>query len=425
MLSDAGARLPSGFLTTLGRPARESACECERSSELQLGSVLALVSGPDVARAISDPSNAIAKIANEISDDDLLIDELYTRILNRPATSPEIEQAKNAFELIEDDHTLLAEKLQQRKDFVATLIPQLQAKRKSEIETTTSELAKAINQFEPKLAEREKVRRETIAAAEKKLSEYADDEANMLDAWKRKQLEEIQWQPVQINQFKSADDKAFTIQADRSVLLDTSKMGNDTYTVQSKINAAGLTGVRLEVLADPTLPANGPGLASNGNFVLTEFEMEIAHPDRPDEWKKIKIASARSYFDQSGYPIERVFDGKAGNRQGWAMMGRIGVSNWACFAFDVPVGYSGGSLVRFTLHQQFDDEHQVGRFRISVTNYPGPIGLSLSEELAAEIVKPLESLDEKTKKTLRESFKRDDKKLIALQQAVAKAKKAT
>ena len=36
-LPDSGVELPSGFLTTFGRPARESACECERSSGLQLG----------------------------------------------------------------------------------------------------------------------------------------------------------------------------------------------------------------------------------------------------------------------------------------------------------------------------------------------------------------------------------------------------
>jgi len=64
-LPDSGARLPSGFLSTLGRPARESVCECERSSDLQLGSVLALVSGPDISRAIDDPNNALAKLVSQ------------------------------------------------------------------------------------------------------------------------------------------------------------------------------------------------------------------------------------------------------------------------------------------------------------------------------------------------------------------------
>ncbi|HEX5471424.1 MAG TPA: DUF1549 domain-containing protein, partial [Lacipirellulaceae bacterium] len=53
-LPDVGVELPDGFLSSLGRPARESACECERSSNLQLGPVMALVSGPTVGNAISD-----------------------------------------------------------------------------------------------------------------------------------------------------------------------------------------------------------------------------------------------------------------------------------------------------------------------------------------------------------------------------------
>ncbi|HEX3601163.1 MAG TPA: DUF1549 domain-containing protein, partial [Lacipirellulaceae bacterium] len=41
-LPDVGVELPDGFLGNLGRPARESVCECERSSNLQLGPVMAL-----------------------------------------------------------------------------------------------------------------------------------------------------------------------------------------------------------------------------------------------------------------------------------------------------------------------------------------------------------------------------------------------
>jgi hypothetical protein len=85
-LPDAGVKLPSGFLATLGRPARESACECERANDLQLGSVLALVSGPDVSRAIHDPQNALAQLVDETMDDRVLIERIYERVLNRSAT---------------------------------------------------------------------------------------------------------------------------------------------------------------------------------------------------------------------------------------------------------------------------------------------------------------------------------------------------
>ncbi|MDA9924114.1 DUF1549 domain-containing protein, partial [Verrucomicrobiales bacterium] len=48
-LPDAKLDLKSGFLANLGRPARESACECERSDDLQMSAVMAFLSGPAIA----------------------------------------------------------------------------------------------------------------------------------------------------------------------------------------------------------------------------------------------------------------------------------------------------------------------------------------------------------------------------------------
>ena len=68
-LPDVAVQLPDGFLNNLGRPVRESACECERSQGLQLGPVMALVSGPTVGKAISDPKCALPSLASdEISE---------------------------------------------------------------------------------------------------------------------------------------------------------------------------------------------------------------------------------------------------------------------------------------------------------------------------------------------------------------------
>src|SRR6185437_2671644 len=89
-LPDSGVELPSGFLSTFGRPVRESACECERTSGLQLGPVMALVSGPTVGEAIADPGNELAKLVAREKDDKTLIDDLFLRILNRSATAAEI-----------------------------------------------------------------------------------------------------------------------------------------------------------------------------------------------------------------------------------------------------------------------------------------------------------------------------------------------
>ena len=58
-LADAATDVGSGLLATLGRPARQSACECERTSDIGLGSVMALLSGPTISGAINDPTNGV------------------------------------------------------------------------------------------------------------------------------------------------------------------------------------------------------------------------------------------------------------------------------------------------------------------------------------------------------------------------------
>ena len=42
---------------------------------------------------------------------------------------------------------------------------------------------------------------------------------------------------------------------------------NDTYTLTFEADVDGITAVRLEVLADPSLPKQGPGRHDNGNCI--------------------------------------------------------------------------------------------------------------------------------------------------------------
>ncbi|MBL9122539.1 MAG: DUF1549 domain-containing protein [Planctomycetaceae bacterium] len=82
-LPDSSVELPGGFLGLFGRPPRESACECERSSGVILGQALNLVNGPVIADAIADPQNRITRLVNEQPDDARLVEDLFVSILCR------------------------------------------------------------------------------------------------------------------------------------------------------------------------------------------------------------------------------------------------------------------------------------------------------------------------------------------------------
>jgi len=166
-LPDSGVRLPSGFLSTLGRPARESACECERANDLQLGSVLALVSGPDVASAIGDSESEIAKLVAAESDDRKAIDQIFMRILSRHAADSEIDIALKMFAEISADHTLLVKERDERQSAVDTARPGMEAKRKKNIAEATAILEKTIKEIDPTLNQRRVDRDKRIVESER------------------------------------------------------------------------------------------------------------------------------------------------------------------------------------------------------------------------------------------------------------------
>lgn len=61
-----------------------------------------------------------------------------------------------------------------------------------------------------------------------------------------------------------------SILGDSSILVAGSTSTGE-YTLNYLDGLVGITGIRLEAMEDASLPTNGPGLASNGNFVLSEM----------------------------------------------------------------------------------------------------------------------------------------------------------
>ncbi len=424
-LPDAGARLPSGFLATLGRPPRESVCECDRTNELQLGSVLALVSGPDQARAINDPSSSIASLVGHAEDDETLIDEIFMRLLNRPPTKEEIGIAIESLNEIEQDHNSLIQARDARARLVAERLPRLKQERDSAIAAAKKDLDEYIAKTDPELPKREKIRADKIAVAEKALNDYKSDIGARFEEWRTEQLNRIQWYPVVPSSISQTSGANSELLPDRSIRMLESK-GLTVTEVIAESDLSSISAIRLEVLADPELPGGGPGLAKNGNFVLTEFEFEIASRDRPDDWKPVKLVSAISDFDQKTYPIKTAIDGNfgGGNGQGWAVVPQTKKSHWGVFELELPVGFKNGSRLKFKLHQNygFDKLHQIGRFRISYTRATQPVGLSVSEEVLTQLVPSPDSLNKQDRNKLLAIFNRGDSQLIALTNQLNTAK---
>ncbi len=415
-LPDSGVELPSGFLTTFGRPARESACECERSSGLQLGPIMALVSGPTVADAIADPANELAKLAAGASDDGKVIDELFLRILNRPPTAAEVETCKKELDAVDADHRKLAGDLGRRELEFALKRPQLERQRKAAIAAAQAALSAYEQAIAPKVAEAERKKAEATAKLEADLKAY---QANVLPtkiaAWEKERAGAIvnRWQVLEPKSTSATNRSTLTKQADGSILV-SGRNRNGVVTVVAETELTGITGLRLEVLTDDRLPSKGPGRANDGNFVLNELELFVA-PKVPAagakaaEAKAVKLANGQADFSQDNFSPAAVIDGSANDPgNGWAVHPVTGVQHWATFETTEPVGSAGGSVLTFKMHHKFSNDWTLGRFRLSVTRSPKPVGLSLPEEFRAILATAPEVRSEAQKNLLLGYFQRMD-----------------
>jgi len=173
------------------------------------------------------------------------------------------------------------------------------------------------------------------------------------------------WQTLKPETVQSRDGATLTPQADQSVLSGGKAPDRDVYTMTLTTGVKGITGLRLDVLTDDSLPHKGPGRQDNGNLHLSEVRVKAAPTGKPEMGVSVKLKSAAADFNQDGWGILRAIDGDP--KTAWGIYPQVGKPHWAAFAFDTPVGFDGGTTITVELDQLHGERHLIGRFRLSIT----------------------------------------------------------
>jgi hypothetical protein len=410
-LPDSGVELPSGFLTTFGRPARESACECERSSGLQLGPIMALVSGPTLGDAIADPGNELTRLVNTQGDDLKLIDELFMKILNRPANAAEIETCRKDMQAVDDDHRRMAEQLSKRELEFALKRPVLERQRQAAIASAQASLVAFEKEQAPKIADEQRKRAAATSKLEADLKAYETTVLTKKIAdWEKEKMALIvnRWQVIDPKTMSATTRATLTKEPDGSIVVAGDNR-NGIVTISAETDLNGITGLRLEVLTDKRFPKNGPGRASDGNFVLNEIQLTAAPKANPKQAKPVKLASAQADFSQANFEVAKAIDGNPkAPTSGWAVAPATGVIHWATFETTEPIGTAGGTVLTIKMHHRYENLWTLGRFRLSITRGPKPIGLSLPEDFRAILATAPDLRSEAQKNLLTSYFRTID-----------------
>jgi hypothetical protein len=217
---------------------------------------------------------------------------------------------------------------------------------------------------------------------EQQLAEY-DTQISALDAKVKAPILAVDaaqaaWEAM-LPQWTILDPKEFSSQGgaklekldDKSILASGDNPEKEIYEVTAELPEGEYTAIRLEGLKHKSLPKEGAGRSDNSNVVLTEFEVEIASTEKPDEWKPIRLIHAWADYEQPGdFAIANAIDGKP--ETGWATEGNgRREDRQSLFLAAEPFGAKGGKLKIRLKHESENKKHQFGRFRFAVTQTKG------------------------------------------------------
>jgi hypothetical protein len=182
---------------------------------------------------------------------------------------------------------------------------------------------------------------------------------------------------------RSQGGATFVPQSDGSLLATGQNPDHDKWTFTARTSLTGITAVRLEALADPSLKKNGPGRGDNGNFALCDVRITAKPSDGKGTPVSVKLVSAKADFEQNATNLSAAAAIDQDKGSGWAVDPQFGKSHALVIEVEPPVGFPGGTVLVFDFEYNLNVRHAIGRPRLSITTRARPVGMEGEGRLQA------------------------------------------
>lgn len=262
-----------------------------------------------------------------------------------------------------------------------------------------------------------------LDAAKRKVAQLEASKAKRQVAWEKSLLdteaEEVpgaSWKRVKPEKFYAEGGAPLALLEDQSILAGK---GAEKETYRVTLPAVeSVASIRLKLIPHESLPSNGPGLAGNGNIVLTQVEFfQGGNP--------ILVASAAHDHAQPGFSAAFTIDGKSNT--GWAInVGKgsapgvkMNAEHEAHFIFAKPI--SKEEPIEVVLRHEQNANYNIGRFAFDVsTTAPKSV---VEEKLLTKVKVSAGERSNDDKKFLSAEFAKVDVELRSAQGELSKALK--
>lgn len=266
---------------------------------------------------------------------------------------------------------------------------------------------------------------QAVVAVRKPLLDAARKQAEEeFTSWSEQRLEEVgqgytAWHPLHGTTLESVEGTELTQEADGTIQASGPNPRQDDYRLTSTPNVPRVTGLKLEVLPHPSHTDGKLSRGKSGEFILTNVKLQLRK--RGDsQLRDIEIAGAIADLEKGakGRAYGNVKDTLDDDpRNGWTTESDDDTEaatkpHVAVFALAEPLEVAEDEELLFVLfHRSTLGDANIGRFKVSVTDQPGPAVQSLDpaplEQLAEAKVSDVSEIDDKLRSRLLQQFLAD------------------
>ncbi len=240
----------------------------------------------------------------------------------------------------------------------------------------------------PSQTQRIKQIQDKAEAARDAIAQLNERNLDLLARWEDKEKPKRPWKVLEPKKLTSATGAKFEQKDDGSTLVIGPATKREVYVIESASPLTKFTGLRLELIPDPSHVGGAVGRGLEGNIVLSRIHLFVRPPK--GEVYEIKMTKAKATYSQEFYPVERALDSDNPSVQGWALAPKHKERQTAVFSIAKEAEIPEGSEILVTLDHQYKSEFAgfaIGRFRLAITDDPKP---DLDSNLPEDIRKLME-----------------------------------
>ncbi|MEX0677860.1 MAG: PSD1 and planctomycete cytochrome C domain-containing protein [Pirellulales bacterium] len=205
-----------------------------------------------------------------------------------------------------------------------------------------------------------------IKQTEERLAMVDDNAAGRQADWESRFTGKlpVDWTVLDV-EAQSRGGATFAKLDDGSILVGGEIPSNDDYTLRATLAQRPVSAVRIEVLTDESLPNRGPGLAENGNFVLSELVLKATGPGTAADGRVVFDQAVADYSPSDGM-VSHAIDGKP--ETGWNIHAAndLNQPRTAIFFLRDELPASARELTLSIEQHYKKPRYLIGRFRVSV-----------------------------------------------------------